>query len=448
MRQVFNLALKDIKLLLRDKLGAFFIIGFPILMGVFFGLVMGGNSSSGGRAKMQLAVVDNDQSKISKQFVESLLKNESVEIQNTELEEARESVRKGNRVGLIVLPEGFGKSAGILWEEPPTVQIGLDPSRKAEAAMVQGFVMESMGSLIGQRFNNPTEFRPFVEKSLKQVEDSKEIGFIERQALKTLFGSFDKMLESIETLQTDEEQLDDGGNAESESVPQQPSFKFANIESIDITRKLDPDSRRAQRKKIRSDWDLSFPQAMMWGVLACCAGFAISIARENTLGTMLRLQASPLTHVQILSGKALACFITVLGVIAMMVALGVALGMDPLSYAKLAIAALCVAFCFVGIMMTMAVLGKTEQSVNGVGWAINMVMAMIGGGMIPVMFMPAFMQKLSVISPVKWSILSIEGAIWRDFSYTELMLPCGILIACGIAGMITGSLILKRRNLK
>jgi ABC-2 type transport system permease protein len=164
------------------------------------------------------------------------------------------------------------------------------------------------------------------------------------------------------------------------------------------------------------------------------------------MGTMVRLQASPLTRFQVLSGKALACFITVMCVIAMMIGLGVALGMDPVSYPKLILAALCVAFCFVGIMMTMAVLGKTEQSVNGTGWAINMVMAMIGGGMIPVMFMPAFMQKLSVLSPVKWSILGIEGAIWRDFSYGEMAFPCGVLLAIGVVGMLLGSQIMKRRG--
>ena len=36
MNQVLVMAIKDLRLLFRDKLGAFFIIGFPILMGIFF----------------------------------------------------------------------------------------------------------------------------------------------------------------------------------------------------------------------------------------------------------------------------------------------------------------------------------------------------------------------------------------------------------------------------
>ena len=441
MNPVIKMALKDIKLLFRDRMGAFFVIGFPILMGLFFGLIMGG-SSSGSKAKMKIAIVDQDQSEISKKFVESFAANDSVEVEQVEIESARESVRKGQRVGMIVLPPGFGKTAGVFWEEPPVIQLGMDPSRSAESAMVQGFVMESIGSLVGERFSNPGQFKPFVQDSIEQVKENQELGLLQRQTLLTLFGSFDKMLESIDDLQ-EQESTDEDDSAEPETGGSR--LQFADIQSIDITKEIDPKSQQGQLRKIQSKWDLSFPQAMLWGVMACVAGFAISIARENSMGTMLRLKTAPISRFQILAGKALACFLTVIGVIALMTILGVVLGLQPRSYPKLALAAASTAVCFVGIMMTMSVLGKTEQSVNGIGWAIMMVFAMIGGAMIPVMFMPGFMQKISVFSPIKWSILSIEGAIWRDFSYPELAMPCGILVAIGVAGMVLGSIILSRR---
>ena len=65
-------------------------------------------------------------------------------------------------------------------------------------------------------------------------------------------------------------------------APTGPSFNFAEIESLDISRQIDPKSVSGQLTKIRSQWDISFPQAMMWGVLSCAAGFAISIAHERT----------------------------------------------------------------------------------------------------------------------------------------------------------------------
>jgi ABC-2 type transport system permease protein len=47
------------------------------------------------------------------------------------------------------------------------------------------------------------------------------------------------------------------------------------------------------------------------------------------------------------------------------------------------------------------------------------------------MFMPDWMQTASNLSPIKWGILALEGAIWRGFSWTEMLLPCGILLAVG-----------------
>ncbi|RME31948.1 MAG: ABC transporter permease, partial [Candidatus Zixiibacteriota bacterium] len=49
-----------------------------------------------------------------------------------------------------------------------------------------------------------------------------------------------------------------------------------------------------------------------------------------------------------------------------------------------------------------------------------LVMSMTGGGMIPLMFMPRWMSAVGTISPVKWSILAMEGAIWRGFTFSQM----------------------------
>ena len=68
-----------------------------------------------------------------------------------------------------------------------------------------------------------------------------------------------------------------------------------------------------------------------------------------------------------------------------------------------------------------------------------MVMAMIGGGMVPLMFLPGWLQDIASVSPVKWSILALEGAIWRDFSYAELAGPCGVLVGMGAVCFVVGT---------
>jgi ABC-2 type transport system permease protein len=439
MVQIISIALKDLKILMRDPTGVFFIIGFPILMGLFFGLMMGGMNSGGSSSAMKVALVDNDNTEQSKQFVDLLVDSGNLQLVPGELEASKESVRKGNAVGVIALEKGFGEQVGIFWGEPPEIQLGMDPSRGAEAAMLQGYIMQAVGTMTGKRFAEPASFRDSIENARKDTNNNTEMNPINKQLMLGFLGSVDSMLGSVEDLQSKQE----GG--EGEQAMSQPGFQFANVKEIDITRKVDPKSREGQIQKITSQWDISFPQAMLWGILGCIAGFSASIAREQTTGTMTRLQVAPISRFNILAGKALACFLAVLFVICMMSCLGYFLGMRPSNLIHLGIAALSVAFCFVGIMMTLSVIGKTEQSVNGLGWMANMVMAMIGGCMIPVMFMPDIIRKVSVLSPVRWAISAIEGAIWRDYSLSEMMLPCAVLLCFGTVGMIVGSAILGRR---
>jgi ABC-2 type transport system permease protein len=43
------------------------------------------------------------------------------------------------------------------------------------------------------------------------------------------------------------------------------------------------------------------------------------------------------------------------------------------------------------------------------------------------------------VSPVKWAILAFEGAIWRGFSWQEMMLPFAILLATGAVTFLLGA---------
>jgi len=102
--------------------------------------------------------------------------------------------------------------------------------------------------------------------------------------------------------------------------------------------------------------------------------------------------------------------------------------------------------CFVGIMMFICTLGRTEQSVGAAGWAILMIMGMLGGAMMPLAFMPSWLRRFSHISPVKWGIFTLEGAVWRNFSLTEMIGPCLVLLAIGFTSFLLGVVMLRRQE--
>ena len=66
--------------------------------------------------------------------------------------------------------------------------------------------------------------------------------------------------------------------------------------------------------------------------------------------------------------------------------------------------------------------------------------------MIPRMFMPSWMQSLSVISPVRWNVEALEGAIWRQYSIGEMAISLSILLFVGAIGFIVGTIAISRKN--
>jgi len=437
MRTVLTMAMKDLRLMSRDWLGMFFIIGFPIAMGIFFGTIMG-SMGGGDSVSLSVAIVDEDNSPMSERFVKELEATGNIQIEKLGRKESMERVRRGRLVGMIAIPKGFGETAGIMWMEGPAIELGVDPSRGAESSMLQGFIMQATGKLMMARFQDPASLRPLIEQAQREIASVDDVPSSMRPMLVQMMGSLDAFLKSWADVRSQESETDGAPTAAT------PGFQLARIETIDVTREAPKGSTEALIRQLRSKWDISFPQAMLWGVLACAAGFAITMVRERKQGTFLRLQVAPVSRAQVVAGKATACFVAVLGVIGVMVALGAGLGMRPRSPGLLLLASVCIAFCFVGIMMLMSVIGKSEEAVSGAAWGANMFMAMFGGGMVPLLFLPGFMRALSNFSPVKWSILALEGSIWRGFTLGEMLLPCAVLVVVGAVCLTIGTVVLSR----
>ena len=437
MKSIIQLALKDLKIISREKAALFFLIGMPVMMGLFFGFIYLGFGSKSKPGSISVVVVDLDQSEMSAKLIENLEKQDMLAITRMDsTAEATELIRDKKAVAVVEIPKGFGETAGIMWaNEPARLRIGKDPSQAVVSAMLEGFLMEAVGQLIPARMQDVDSIRAMVNQQKADLSADGDVPPTTKLLLGTMLDSMVHFFDDLKKVQQ---------NPDIDAENDAPSFQFAKIESFDAFEK-NPNSTIA---KVRTGWDISFPAAILWGVMACSAGFAISIVRERTRGTLLRLQAAPLSTAQLILGKGLACYLAIVAVVVMMIGLGIALGMRPNQPLMLAVSTLCIAFCFVGIMMAMSTIGKSEEAVGGSGWVANMVMGMFGGGMIPLAFMPSFMKNLSNLSPVAWAILSLEGAIWRGFDFQKFIVPWLVLIAIGSAGFGFGVIMFRRESRK
>ena len=415
MIEVLALAGKDLLLLFRDKGGFFFAFFFPLVMAVFFGTVFSGGGNE--TRAMAVLIVDEDSTAQSVEFIRTLSESAEFNVEKTTRDDAAQKVRTGKRVANIVVKKGFGEARGrMFWGEPPTVEVGVDPSRKAESGLIQGVLMKYAAEAMQRTFSDRSALRATLAQTLDSLRSPGSREFPGRENLLKFLGEFDRF--------TADTTLD--ANRSGTSGGFQP---LKIVEAVVIREESGP----------RNAYAVSFPQGIIWGMTGCAAAFGISLVLERSRGTLIRLRIAPISRVQILAGKALACFLaTLLISISLLVIAALFFGVRPSSFPHLAMAVLCASIAFVGIMMFLSVLGKTERSAGGIGWAALLLMSMIGGGMIPLFVMPAWMQTLSNVSPVKWSVLAIEGALWRNFSFDEMMLPCGILLGAGILFFAVG----------
>ncbi|MFH2056884.1 MAG: ABC transporter permease [bacterium] len=421
MRGIVTLALKDLLLLWRDKFGMFWVLAFPLLFAVFFGSIFSGGGDHGS-SKMDVAIVDQDSSDASARFIESLAGSDALEVHPTTLEDAENLVRRGKLVAYIIIEPGYSKTPPAFFGGKNMLRIGIDPSRRAESGYLKGIITQKSFEQVHDLYSDPERAHDQMQRAIVDVDSSSSLAPESQNTLKQLLTSLDQFFQLKDT------------SLQSKSEMQQE----IETEPVQRERGIEPVTA----------FEITFPTGIIWALLGCAASFGISIVKERRAGTYLRLRLAPISRAQILAGKGLACWLACLAVAALLLVIGnLVFGVRLTNPGLLALAVLASSLCFVGIMMAMSVLGKTEESVAGAGWAILMVMAMLGGGMVPLIFMPSWMKAMSNVSPIKWCVVALEGAIWRGFSFVEMLTPVLILVGVGLLFFAIGVFRFSRSDL-
>jgi len=433
MRRILTMALKDLRLLTRDKFGLFWVTLFPLLFAIFFGTVFSGGG--GGSRSMKIAVVDEDQTAYSEDFIARLGESPSLRLVTMSRDSATSSVRRGKLVAYVALLPGFGNMRGMLFSETPILEIGIDPSRQAESGFLQGQLAKVSFTNMQKQFSNPQKVGEELSRLGQTVDfwdgfdpDQKNMARQLLTDMSGLMGAVDSNAWINDTSTTD-------SNTETNQSAMSAGLPIKTVSVLD------------DRVGPRSAFEIYFPTAIMWGLLGCAATFGASLVRERQIGTLLRLRIAPVSRSHILAGKGLACFIACLSVCVMLLIIGhFIFGVRITNLLHVLMGIISSALCFVGIMMGVSVLGKTEEAVAGAGWGILLVLSMIGGAMVPAMFMPDWIKTISFISPIRWGLMAIEGAIWRNYTFNEMLLPVGVLLAFGAACFTIGVIVFSRRD--
>lgn len=430
MRAILAIAKKDLRLMFRDKGDVFFTFVLPLILATLFGAVFSGGSSGG--SKISIALVVESDTRLATGIADDLAADAAFEVTRMDAREsAVDAVRAGKATAAVFLPKALAEGMGAMFQgRGIPIEAVVDPTRRAEAGLIQGKLNELAFRQFPKLAADESETKQMFASMRASIGSSKDLSPSQKLAASALATAGESFFSSFFTsvgARGGAGTGDGSGATESRGAAWSP----VDVKVTELpTRKGGP----------RSSYDISVPQGIVWGIAGCVGAFAASIVVERSRGTLSRLRLAPITRTHLIAGKGLACLVTALLVQILLITLAVVLvGVQIAQPAMLAVACVLAAFAFSGLAMLVAGFCRTEAEANGAGRGALLVLALIGGGTIPVFFMPPILQTLSFASPFRWAVMAIEGPFWRDLAPAEQVVPLIVLAGIGVCGFFAGA---------
>lgn len=225
-------------------------------------------------------------------------------------------------------------------------------------------------------------------------------------------------------------------------------MKNLKVDQFVITRSLYGDEQ-ARPSSVQQN----VPAWLLFSMFFIAIPLSTTLIHERQQGTLSRLQTMGSSSLLILLGKIIPYFtINLLQVIAMLlvgILLVPALGGDQLqlgaSEAGLILISVSASLAAVCYSLLIAQLANTVEQATIFSGVCNIIMAAIGGVMVPRFIMPPAMQEMSQLSPMAWGLDGFFDILLRNGQAGDVLLESAALIGFSL---FTLSLALLLASLK
>ncbi len=176
---------------------------------------------------------------------------------------------------------------------------------------------------------------------------------------------------------------------------------------------------------------------------------ASSFINERKLGTLRRLQCSPISPVQLLWGKTLPfLFVSILQSLILFASGKLMFGMSWGSYPLMLLPVIAMtSVSATGLGLLLATIVRTESQVASYATFLVIVLAGISGCYMPRAWLPVFMQNVSLATPHAWALIAYQELLTHERPQLSLVVECcGMLGAFGVVSFAIGCLRFRRRE--
>jgi ABC-2 type transport system permease protein len=384
---------RDLRLFFADRRAVLISFVAPICIASFFGYIFGGGRGSDDAARVPVLMIDQDGSSLSKEIVSLMTAENSLDVEPSDLDQARTAVRKGKAAVAIAIPAGFGVGiASGLFNSPgkPVVAVLYDPSRNVESKMVEsilaGHVMQSMGD---QAF-----------------------GWIRRQAL------------AANT--PPEEALSPGVKNPATTV----SERGESASKMTIPYSTNEEAITSGAGVKYNGYAHSFAGMGVQFILFTGMEIGIGLLLQRQRGLWKRLRAAPLSRAVLLSGRTISATMTALIILAVLFIFARVVFGVRIEGSMLGFAGICVAFSMMTATfgLLIAALGGTPETTRGLAIFATLIFSMLGGAWVPSFIFPQWLQKLTVVVPTRWAVDGLDAMTWRGLGLSSAIGPIAVLL--------------------
>jgi ABC-2 type transport system permease protein len=396
MRRFLALCLKELLLLARDWHGLLVLFAVPTLFILIMSLALRDAFSPQTHLRLPVEVVNQDHGALSLKLADELRQQPGFEISDHQHAQVHVLILQGFSE---LLATRFDFANDYLAGEPEPELLQLEyaptvmPQMKAAAALTVRQVVQALQSdyLLETVLGYPRD----KAKTLRYVNDPRHLPIAERFV------------------------------SESGTALQPPTSVQQNV-----------------------------PAWLIFAIFFTVIPLATTFVIERGQGSLLRLRALNVTPLELFASKAVPYYLVNLLQMALMFSIGIwlvpLLGGDRLtpgdSWLGLWLIGSATSIAAIGIALLVAVAVRTTMQATIAGGAISLILAALGGIMVPKMVMPPQMQQLTMISPMAWSLEGYWDIVLRQGNWSTVLDEAAALTLFGLGSMALAGVIFRRNT--
>ncbi len=384
--RIFDLALKDLSQILRDKKVLLFLVVMPIVFTLFMGFAYNAGESGGENidSRLGLAYVDPQaESRLSQMLFARLEESDTVKVIRLEQAEALDSLRRGEVAGVLVLPGDFDEQARA-GKVPQLTLIAESNSSEGQSLyqllrvpISQLMSAVEVASISADAQSDPAEFSPALEVAWAKWDENSRL---ERVRLERA------------TARVEESWFGD------------------------------------------TPYNQASPGILVQFAIMSLVTSAQILVNERKTRTLQRLMTTAMRPWEMVAGHLLAMFglvflQTALLVVFAQIVLGVNYLSEPLG-ALLVSVALCLWVAALGLLI--GVLAKSDDQVVLFSLVSMFLFSSLGGTWFPLEASGGEFAALGRLMPSAWAMTGYQNILIRGLDLSAAWLPAAILLAYAV----------------